>query len=114
ASIPANIKFKDGAMKQVLKNATESLVPRAIAGRKDKMGFPVPFVEWACGEARDFVRDILGSSKSLSRDLVNNRLVLEESEREPKFGRKLWGMLSLELWQQEFHDRESEFKRLAA
>jgi asparagine synthase (glutamine-hydrolysing) len=114
ATIPANIKFKDGAMKQVLKDATVSLLPAAIAGRKDKMGFPVPFVEWAGGEARDFVRDILGSSKSLGRDLVNNRLVLEESEREPKFGRKLWGMLSLELWQQEFHDRESEFKRLVA
>jgi asparagine synthase (glutamine-hydrolysing) len=98
----------------VLKDAMRPALPSAILGRKDKMGFPVPFVEWVNGESRDFVRDVLGSSKSLGRDLVNNRLVIDESGREPKFGRKMWGMLSLELWQQEFHDKESEFRRLAA
>jgi asparagine synthase (glutamine-hydrolysing) len=31
---------------------------------------------------------------------------------EAKFGRKIWGLLSLELWHQEFHDREYEYKRM--
>jgi asparagine synthase (glutamine-hydrolysing) len=38
--------------------------------------------------------------------------VAEQIDREPRFGRKIWGLLSLELWQQEFHDRESQFKNL--
>ena len=31
---------------------------------------------------------------------------------EARFGRKGWGLLCLELWQQAFHDRESHFKSL--
>ena len=29
------------------------------------------------------------------------------------FGRKIWGLLCLELWQQMFHDREAHFKATA-
>jgi asparagine synthase (glutamine-hydrolysing) len=43
---------------------------------------------------------------------VDNRKVLKGVGQEPKFGRKLWGLLSLELWQQTFHDRAASFKRL--
>jgi hypothetical protein len=31
--------------------------------------------------------------------------VLESTERESKFGRNTWGLLCLELWHAEFHDR---------
>jgi asparagine synthase (glutamine-hydrolysing) len=30
------------------------------------------------------------------------------------FGRGFWGMFSLELWHQEFHDRAAEFRALPA
>ena len=46
----------------------------------------------------------------LSRELIDNRKVLQKVSKEPKFGRNIWGLLCLELWQQIFHDRESEFK----
>ena len=48
-------------MKHVYKQATRSLVPDAIANRKDKMGFPVPLQEWMRGPARDFVTDVFAS-----------------------------------------------------
>ena len=112
ATIPANIKFNNGRMKHVLKEAMKSLLPPVIANRQDKMGFPVPLTEWINGEARDFIRDTFSSQKALSRDLINNRAVLEGIEGEQKFGRKIWGLLSLELWQREFHDRGHHFKSL--
>ncbi len=112
ATMPADIKFKDGTMKQVLKNAMRPVLPERIVDRKDKMGFPTPLTEWLKGEAHDFVQDIFSSPRAQSRDLVNNKLVREGLTREPKFGRKAWGLLCLELWQQEFHDRESEFKSM--
>jgi asparagine synthase (glutamine-hydrolysing) len=111
ATMPADIKFKDGTMKQVLKNAMRPVLPERIVDRKDKMGFPTPLTEWLKGEAHDFAQDIFSSPRAQSRDLVNNKLVMDGLAREPKFGRKAWGLLCLELWQQEFHDRESEFKR---
>jgi asparagine synthase (glutamine-hydrolysing) len=75
------------------------------------MGFPTPLTQWINGEAYDFVCDVFSSRNALNRELVNNRRVLEEITRESKFGRKIWGLLCLELWQQEFHDKEYEFKQ---
>jgi asparagine synthase (glutamine-hydrolysing) len=110
ATMPSNIKFKDGTMKHILRQALGSVLPPLILARKDKMGFPVPLAEWVKGEARDFVHDTLSSQAALSRDVIDNRKVLAGLEKEPQFGRKLWGLLSLELWQQQFHDRAAWFR----
>jgi asparagine synthase (glutamine-hydrolysing) len=112
ATMPSNIKFKDGTMKHALRTAMRQVLPPAILERKDKMGFPTPVTEWVKGEARDFVRDIFSSQKALQRDLVNNRVVLNGLDQEEKYSRKMWGLLCLELWQQEFHDRQDEYKKL--
>jgi asparagine synthase (glutamine-hydrolysing) len=105
ATIPADSKFRGGRLKHILKRALESVVPEPILEREDKMGFPVPLAEWLRGELGDFARDVLGSEAALGRQYVDNAKVLEGLEREPAFGRKMWGLLSLELWQQELIDR---------
>ncbi len=112
ATMPSNIKFKDGTMKQVLKDAMRPLLPPLITEREDKMGFPTPLVEWLKGEAREFVFDIFSSTAAQNRALTNNRKVLDGLVKEPKFGRKVWGLLCLELWQQEFHDQEQKYQHL--
>jgi asparagine synthase (glutamine-hydrolysing) len=112
ATIPSNIKFKDGTMKHVFKNAMGGVLPPAVAERKDKMGFPVPLVEWLKGPARDFAQDVFGSRRALTRDFVDNRRVRDGLEREPEFGRRIWGYLSLELWQQAFHDQAHRFREM--
>ena len=76
------------------------------------MGFPTPLSEWLAGEAREFVRDIFSTRAALDRELIDNSRVLAGLDSEPRYGRKVWGLLCLELWQQEFHDRESEYKSL--
>jgi asparagine synthase (glutamine-hydrolysing) len=113
ATIPADVKFKDGNMKHVFKRAVRSLVPPEIHERTDKMGFPVPLTEWIQGPAKEFVRDTLSTRSAQDRELFDNRKALQGLENEGRFSRKLWGLLSLELWQQAFHDREREFKALA-
>ena len=97
-------------MKLVLRAALWDVVPASITNREDKMGFPTQFNLWARGEARDFVRDIMTSDRALARDVVDNRRALERFDSESEFGRSFWGLFSLELWQQTFHDRESEFR----
>ena len=114
ATIPSNIKFKDGNMKHVLKRCMSPVLPESIVNRTDKMGFPVPLHEWVAekGKVRDFVTDILSSQAALGRPVINNRRVLDGLGRELKFGRKLWAFLCLELWQRAFHDKATEFKQL--
>lgn len=115
ATIPSNIKFENGTMKRVLKQAAGGVLPPAVRNRTDKMGFPVPLLDWLKGPANGFLREVFGSPKAATRDLVDNRGLVENLAREPRFGRKIWGLLCLELWQQEFHDKDAEFKaRLAS
>jgi len=113
ATMPSNVKFKNGSMKNVLRNAMRQYLPSTVAQRKDKMGFPVPLSEWFRNEAFAFVRDTLSTKQALHRELVDNKIVLSKLASEPQFSRKLWGLLSLEIWQQEFHDRAAYFKGLA-
>jgi asparagine synthase (glutamine-hydrolysing) len=112
ATMPSNIKFRDGTMKHVLRQAMADVLPAAILDRKDKMGFPVPLQAWMRGPLREFVQDVFGSSAALDRELIDNQLVRESLDREPTFGRKVWGLLCLELWQQEFRDQDFRFKNL--
>jgi asparagine synthase (glutamine-hydrolysing) len=114
ATIPADAKFKDGKMKHMLREVVKPFLPDAILNRQDKMGFPTPLSEWLAGEARDFVRDVFSCHKAVNRDLVDNRQVLRGMDHEPRYGRKIWGLLCIEIWQQEFHDRQAEYKKLLA
>jgi asparagine synthase (glutamine-hydrolysing) len=115
ATMPADVKFKDGHLKHVLKTAFAQVLPEAVRDRRDKMGFPVPLQEWIArgGPVREFVVDTLSSEGARSRELIDNDKVLQRLDSEPRFGRKLWGLLSLELWQRAFHDRAHAFRKRA-
>jgi len=109
ARLPADVKFRNGDLKHALKRAGEPVLPPAILERKDKKGFPVPLGEWMQGELREFLVDTFSSDRARSRPYLDPRFdVTSLIETEGKFSRNLWGLLSLELWQQEFHDRASE------
>lgn len=114
ATIPSNVKFKDGNMKHILRSSMGSVLPASITNRTDKMGFPVPLQEWVAekGSVRDYVTDILSSQAALGRSVINNKRVLSGLGRELKFGRKLWGFLCLELWQRAFHDKAIDYRHM--
>jgi len=113
ATMPADVKFKDGNLKHVLKTTFAQVLPEPIRARRDKMGFPVPLQDWIGrgGPVREFVLDTLSSDAAKGRTLIDNRRVVERLDKEPRFGRTVWGLLSLELWQRTFHDRASSFRR---
>lgn len=110
ATMPADIKFKDGTLKMILTNTMRKELPQEILDRKDKMGFPVPLNEWLDKELREFVGDIFNSSNARSRQYFNNEEIMKGLTSENKFGRKVWGLLSLELWHRQFYDTHHVFK----
>jgi len=112
ATVPADVKFPGGRLKHLLRAAFHDSVPPAILDRRDKMGFPVPLKEWMSAEASGFVRDIFSNLKSASREYVNADAVLANFANTGRFSRKTWALLSLELWQQEFHDRAAHYRSL--
>ncbi len=112
ATIPADIKFRDGEAKTLLKHTFGQKFPTALLERRDKMGFPVPLKEWYAGDLRDMIVDIFGSERAGGRPYMNSKAVLANLGKESRFSRKTWGLLSLELWYQQFHDRHWHFKAL--
>lgn len=112
ATIPADVKFKGGQMKHFIKSTFGSDLPQELMQRRDKMGFPVPLKEWFSGELRDFAMDIFHTQKSRSRPYFNTDVILGNFDKAERFSRKTWGLLSLELWHQVFHDRAAEYKRM--
>jgi asparagine synthase (glutamine-hydrolysing) len=107
ATIPADVKFKNGELKRLLKVVFGNQLPRAITTRKDKMGFPVPLNLWLrqTGPAREFIADTLGSRKARERSYLARGLSLDKLlDSQSVYGRNLWALLSLELWHQQFVD----------
>ena len=112
ATMPANIKFQEGALKRVLINAHRDELPQEILDRKDKAGFPVPLNQWIKGELREFVGDIFATGRARQRRYFNHDAIERAISGESQFGRKVWGLLSLELWYQTFVDDAPRFRAL--
>jgi asparagine synthase (glutamine-hydrolysing) len=110
ATVPADVKFKDGDMKHLLKTAFMEVLPKTIVERRDKMGFPVPLKEWFDGELKTFVTDIFTTEAAKTRPFMRSDKILQSFTKEAPFSRKTWGLLSLELWHQIFHDRAAEWR----
>ncbi len=112
ATVPADVKFKGGQMKQLMKTAYRDTLPMSVLERRDKMGFPVPLKEWFEGPLKNFVADVFDQQRTRKRAYFNTDVVMANFQGASQFSRKTWGLLSLELWHQRFHDRASEFRDL--
>lgn len=112
ATVPADMKFKGGNMKHLLKQVFAQELPSEILNRRDKMGFPVPLKEWFEHDLKDFAMDTFSTMAVKHRPYINSQAVLNNLGQEARFSRKTWGLLSLELWHQQFHDKAAEWKRL--
>jgi asparagine synthase (glutamine-hydrolysing) len=111
ATIPADIKFQGGKMKQLLKDVFKDYIPPGIFNRRDKMGFPVPLSEWFEGELATFYMNTMNSMVSNRRPFINHDMLIKDLSGEEKFSRKSWALISLELWHQNYHDKAHEWKK---
>ena len=110
ATVPADVKFQGGSMKHLLKTEFAGDLPDHIIHRRDKMGFPVPLAEWFNHELSDFVQEIFQSMVERKRPYINQRALLKNLNSGSRFSRKTWGLMSLELWHQLYHDRAVEWR----
>lgn len=108
AAIPAIVKFKNGELKTLLRKAFGHLLPAVVLQRTDKMGFPVPLHDWVVGPLRDFIYDVFTTGRNKRRDFVNYDAIIHQLHDTTPYSRKLWALLSYELWHQQFHDCASQ------
>lgn len=104
ATIPADVKFKNGELKRLLRVAFPKVLPEAIINRRDKMGFPVPLTEWSRGPLRGYISGLLESIRDRDLPFLDSSYLTQILQDSPRFSRGLWALVSLELWFQAFHD----------
>lgn len=113
ATVPADVKFEGGQMKQLIKQAFSRDVPDVVMTRRDKMGFPVPLSEWFNNELAEMHNEIIGSMATHGRPGINSEALRTSVSSSPTYSRKTWALASLETWHQLFHDRQAYWTGLA-
>jgi asparagine synthase (glutamine-hydrolysing) len=113
AKIPEGLKFTGGQMKYAWRSAFDADLPAEISSRRDKMGFTTPLNEWFGNELRDLVGDTFQAAKARKRPYFDGAAIHASLDGVRGFSRKTWGLLSLELWHQQFHDQSSQWQRRA-
>jgi len=118
------VLWTGGRLKGILFGAGRKLLPQEVLSRRDKMGFPTPFVRWARGgagiparhsaqtgmsapppdgeggrrAAREVIRDLLLGERTRKRKIFHCAAVERARAREEEFGRVLWGLACVEAW----------------
>jgi asparagine synthase (glutamine-hydrolysing) len=100
--------IRGGETKSVLRRALADLLPPAVRGRRDKLGFVTPTNRFFQGAVGELAADVFASSSFRGRgfaDAAAARSLLERHRAgRVSAGFELWRALNLELWAQTFLD----------
>ncbi|HCW32581.1 MAG: asparagine synthetase [glutamine-hydrolyzing] 1, asparagine synthase (glutamine-hydrolysing) [Candidatus Peregrinibacteria bacterium GW2011_GWF2_39_17] len=105
AQIPWDLKIKKGETKYIFKKALEGILSPEIIYRKKK-GFGVPLEHWFRNEFRDYAKEVLLNDHAkihqwLRREAIAS-LLEEHLVTQINHANKLWALLTLELWMQNY------------
>ena len=107
ASLPADLKFRNGQTKYILKQAVRDLLPSDNIDRPKK-GFSVPLERWFRHELRELSTDLLLDGSLAQRGYFNANMVrrlLDEHRRGvAAWHNQLWSLVMLESWHRMFID----------
>ena len=101
ASMPEDMKLRNGSLKWALKEAFRELLPREIDARP-KRGFGIPLDDWMRGSLGVMAKDLMLCRTARIRSYTNvgalERLFQDHESGRLSIGRRLWCLLMLELW----------------
>jgi len=105
ASLPENLKYRNGTGKYILKKLLAKYVPGELFERP-KMGFGVPIAHWLRNELKDLLLDYL-SSERLKKEGLFDHVIVEKKIKEHMSGRinrqyQLWALLMWEMWREQW------------
>lgn len=101
---------RGGWNKRALRDATHRLLPRVVRRRRDKIGFTTPEDAWFA-RIKTFVYEVLSSESFASRPYFDRDAVTAAfrsylSGRTSAETMMFWRLMNVELWLQEFIDRD--------
>ncbi len=113
ARLPDRFKVQGLRTKIVLRDAMKGRIPDAIL-RRPKAPFAAPIRSWLRRELAPMVAEDLHPGRVLARGLLNpavvRRLILEHNRGFEDHSLRIWALLTLEVWMQEFFDNRSRYQ----
>jgi asparagine synthase (glutamine-hydrolysing) len=109
ASLPPTLKLNGRSTKYILKRALSRNIPETILNRK-KSGFPVPYETWLRRDLREIAWEVLTDTRTISRGYFRRDAVermLQANDTGTNYSKEIFSLLTLELWQRTFLERES-------
>ena len=105
ASLPENLKYRNGTGKYILKKLLAKYVPGELFERP-KMGFGVPIGHWLRKDLKDLLLDYL-SPERLKKEGLFDHVIVENKIKEHLSGRinrqyQLWALLMWEMWREQW------------
>jgi asparagine synthase (glutamine-hydrolysing) len=108
ASLPPSFKLRGFTPKYILKKALSQKIPKEIRNRK-KTGFPVPYESWLRNDLKDIVWAVLTDRRTVERGYFCKDAVealLQANSNGTNYSKEIFSLLSFELWQRTFLERE--------
>lgn len=101
ASMPSNLKVRNGSKKWILKELFESRLPDQLVHRK-KQGFEIPSDEWLRGPLKSQVQDIILNPAAPIAQYINSdqaaQMYRSHCNHTGRFGQVLWSLLVFGRW----------------
>jgi asparagine synthase (glutamine-hydrolysing) len=105
--IPPGLKLRHFRRKYIFKRSMEGMLPKEVIWRK-KAGFGAPIRSWLVGDLKPMLDDLLSPRSVANRGLLDvaevQRLRRANDAGTEDNALRLWAMMTLELWQQQFID----------
>jgi len=105
ATIPGNMKIKEGNVKDILKQSVGPLLPEGIT-KRPKEGFVLPIFDWMIDKLKNYSTEVL-SEKRLKRhnllDVAEVRNILQGyySGNRSNAG-KVWNLIMFQIWWEKY------------
>jgi len=108
--MPAELKLRGLSRKWQIKQIARKYLPDSIIDRP-KVGFTLPLNQWFRGKLRDMCYDRICSSRGISADIFNRRLlqkILDDHTSSLKDNSlKIWTLLTLSIWDDVFCNKSN-------
>jgi asparagine synthase (glutamine-hydrolysing) len=110
STLHPHMKLRGTEGKWILKKVMREHLPKEVIARQKK-GFGIPIGAWIQGELREMVTSTLLGGHLVASGLFNREVIaiLLESHMSGKVDnrKKIWTLLMLELWMEEWHGNKS-------